>query len=384
MRLAHRIAACLVAATVFAGCSGAAAPTPDADDGEPAGEPAVGLLVVDGTRREGGNAIEEPALDPAAAVETTPSNAVLEALAEAIPADDPWPAPPLLDDGTIDDGEDPFLEEIVPIQPTPIEDDPATTRDLDVFNAMIRTIDKDEWDAWMAAKVVTPFHQNELDPILPGLVRISVERCGGAHTVATGAVVAPETVVTTVHAIESTARRVRVSPALLDGQRIPAMVRYLDIDDDIAVLKVPGLSSTPLEFYAGAGTTPQRGYAYGISRGSESGAVRRAPAIVATEEESIDVEQPDGFARQITDRTVFPIIAGIDSGFSGGIVTTTSDPRAISGFAMHGLIRARVSARSDTAGIVVPARLVREAVSESQGLPTWFEHKPGGCPQWMR
>jgi hypothetical protein len=27
---------------------------------------------------------------------------------------------------------------------------------------------------------------------------------------------------------------------------------------------------------------------------------------------------------------------------------------------------------------------VREAVSESQGLPTWFEHKPGGCPQWYR
>jgi hypothetical protein len=102
------------------------------------------------------------------------------------------------------------------------------------------------------------------------------------------------------------------------------------------------------------------------------------------EEEDIDVEQPDGFGAGITDRKVFPIIAAIDSGFSGGVVTTTSDPARVSGWAVHGLVRARVQGRSDTAGIVVPGRIVREAVTASQGLPPWFEHKPGGCPQWYR
>ena len=40
--------------------------------------------------------------------------------------------------------------------------------------------------------------------------------------------------------------------------------------------------------------------------------------------------------------------------------------------------------RAFNGGIVVPARLVRDAVTASQALPEWFEHRPGGCPQWHR
>lgn len=384
MRRSTRPALLLIASLVLAACGGADSQSKADRTSSSDAKPVEGLLVVDGNRRDGNTRVAEPQLEARKPEPAPATNAVFDALRESIGTKDPWPAPPMLTDGTIDDGVDPFLDEVVPVQPVPIEDDPATTRDIDAWSQLLRTIDRDEWTAWMDAKLKRPFGQDETDPILDGIVRISVERCGGARTVATGAVVAPETVVTTVHAIESAQRRVRVSPAMGTAYRVPAMVRYLDIDDDVAVLKVPGLKADPLPFYSGGGSEPQRGYAYGISRGSPAGAVRRAPAMVAVAEEKIDVEQPDGFGADITDRQVFPIVAAIDSGFSGGVVTTTSDPEAISGFAVQGLIRARVPYRAQTAGIVVPARIVQQAVSNSQQLDTWFEHPAGRCPQWTR
>jgi hypothetical protein len=382
-RIAHATTI-VVAAVMLAACGGGANKNTNGGSSSSA-RPVDGLLVVDGQARDGDAVVREPQRSAADAVRAQATSGIARVLAESIGTDDPWPAPPLLSDGTIDDGPDPFGEdEIVPVQPTPIEDDPNTTRDLDAWSVLIRDVDSAEWNKWLDGGFKDPFKQNERDPVLKGIVRISVERCGGAHTVATGAVVAPETVVTTVHAIESPSRRVRVAPALGTAYRIPAIVRYLDVDDDVAVLKVPGLKADPLSFYSGGGGDPQRAYAYGIARGTSAGSVRREPAVVATQEEDITVEQPDGFGKGITDREVFPMVGAIDSGFTGGVVTTTSDPKLVTGWAVHGLVRARVPYRSQTGGILVPARVVQEAVANAQGLDAWFEHGAGRCPQWTR
>ncbi|MCW2925698.1 MAG: Peptidase [Thermoleophilia bacterium] len=293
-----------------------------------------------------------------------------------------WPAPKLLPDGTIDDGPDPIGTAPVQVQPLPIEDDPTTTAAIDKWSTRLRKVDLAQWNQWMDAGLRSPWSQAQ-DAALSSMVKVTVERCGGAHTVATGVVLADETVVTTVHAIESPNRRVRISPAT-GGARIPAMVRYLDVDDDIAVLKVPGLVAPPMLFHVVTGDKPQWGYAYGVGTGGPAGTMRRTPAVVAMREATATLEQPDGFAQRITDRAILPFVGGVSAGFSGGVVMATNDPEFVSGWGFHGLIRARVPFRADTGGIAVPATLVGDALDAADKLDPWYEHRAGSCPQWIR
>jgi hypothetical protein len=152
----------------------------------------------------------------------------------------------------------------------------------------------------------------------------------------------------------------------------------------VDVLKVPGLRVQPMPVYVPSGTEPRFGYAYGVANGGLAGALRRTPVVVSVQESSIELEQPDGFAEQISDRSVQTLVGGVTTGFSGGVVSATNDDTLATGFGFHGLIRARVPFRSDTGGIVVPSRIVREAIDASGRLDEWFEHRPGGCPQWRR
>lgn len=373
--------ALVLLATPVAGCGGAEPATAPREDRPAAAEQVSSLLVVDGDHvdGDGSRSTAEPATDDASRA----PRRVRDALASAVPPD-PWPAPPLLADGTIDDGVDPFLAQVLESQSTPVEDDPSTTRDIHEWRTRLREVELLEWERLTRGRSRPSPWQQGADTNMPSVMRVSVERCGGARTVATGVVLDDETVVTTAHVVESAARRVRISPAVGDEPRIPAMVRYLDVDDDIAVLKVPGLEAAPLPLRAPAAGDPQWAYTYGVSRGAMAGSLRRAPAVVAMEETTIAIEQPDGFARQIAERSVFPMVAPLTSGFSGGVVAVSSDGSLDGDWSFHGLVRARVPLRSHTAGIVVPARLVREAIDASRGLPPWFEHRPGGCPQWHR
>ncbi|MEO6867530.1 MAG: trypsin-like peptidase domain-containing protein [Gaiellales bacterium] len=295
----------------------------------------------------------------------------------------PIPAPPLLTDGSIDDGPDPFLNDFVQVQPIPTEDDASTTAAIDMWSKDLRHVEREQWDRWMASGTQNPWGQTD-DPVFASLVKINVERCGGGRSVASGVVLADETVVTTVHAIQSASRRIRVAPALGDTRRLAAMIRYLDVDDDIAVLKVPGLVAPSLGVFQPSGAEPRWGYAYGVGRGSRSGSVRRVPAIVTTRTTSLTLEQPDGLGKKITDRPVQTMVAGVDTGSSGGIVTATDDPNLVTGFGFHGIVRARVPFRTNTGGIVVPSNIVRAAITAAQRNEQWFEVKPGNCPQWHR
>lgn len=380
MRIAPAIA--VVLAIVMAGCGPEAAKKAAPGDDATNAKVVDSLLVVEGDRRSKDKVVgSEPQREVRFEL---PKSPVLDALA-GLAKVDPWPALTLLADGTIDaSSETPFTDQALQPQPSPIEDDAESTRIIDTWTERLRRIDRAEWIARSNNDTNSPWARRQ-DPTMAHVVRIAVQRCGGARTVATGAVVADETVVTTVHAIESTALRVRVSPALNEPRFIPAMVRYLDVDDDIAVLKVPGLQMDPIDIHAPDGDDPEWGYAYGVSNGGPGGTVHREPAVVAMQEATLAIEQPDGFARPISDRHVFPLVAPLSAGFSGGVVTATNGAiGSTGGWELHGLVRARMPMRALNAGVAVPARLIRDAVTASQALPTWFEHRPGGCPQWYR
>ena len=365
----------LVPVLALAGCGSGG----DSAAGDKAGDEAtndVGSVLV----LNGKNAEAEPLPEaPEAKAKAAAKRKVRIATTERV-----WPAPELLADGTIDDGPDPFEGERVQVQPIPIEDDPATTAAVDATALRMRRIDRAEWDRWMAANGNRSPWQQGNDTFADSIVDVTVERCGGARTVATGVVIADELVVTTVHAVESASKRVRIAPTIGSSARIPAMVRFLDIDDDIAVLKVPGLTTRPMPVYVPTSAAPSFGYAYGISQGGLAGTLRRTPVVVSMTESSIQLEQPDGFAQEISDRSVQTLVGGISTGFSGGVVAATNDPDLATGWGFHGMIRARVPFRADTGGIVVPSRLIRDAVTASGNLDQWFEHRPGGCPQWRR
>ena len=373
-----RLVLVLVATCVVAGCAGEEAPKPEKSD-NPAGSSTSSLLL--NGREVGGDT--PPAVGAGrgeVADSLTPRRAAREVAAVDV---EEWPEPALLPDGTIDDGADPFANGVVQVQPLPIEDDGAATRAIDRSAMQLRRVQLAQWNRWMDAGLRSPWQQ-DADPTLDSLVKVVVERCGGARSVATGIVLDDETVVTTVHAIESPSRRVRIASAFGASQHIPAMIRYIDVDDDIAVLKVPGLDATPMLFHVVTDDEPHWGYAYGVSRGGVDGTVRRTPAVVAMEAETLTVEQPDGLGERISDRSVIPFVGGVDSGFSGGVVMATNDPEFLTGWGFHGLIRARVPFRSNTGGIAVPAPLIGDALDANDRLDEWFERPVGRCPQWHR
>lgn len=379
----------LLAALLLAGCGGAdRAPSKGSEDGGDrqegaAVEPAASVLVV-----RGRSSVSD---DPSATLPVRSPRGRPDVAAPLSPPRrlaldrEPWPAPPLLTDGTLDAGRDPFEGQAVPVQPIPIEDDPGATAEISQAAMELRRIDVERWREWMDGDGESPWQQPRVPsgPAMAPITKVFVERCGGARTVATGVVLDEETVVTTVHAIESAASRVRVGP-VTGGRRLPAMVRYLDVDDDVAVLKVPGLTTEPMRWYVPVDEAPRLAYAYGVVAGGRSGTLRRAPVLASTRETTIDVEQPDGFARRISDRPVQTVVGGISGGFSGGVVSMTNDPLLRTGFGFHGLVRARVPFRADTAGVVVPSRVVAAALDAAERVEEWFEHPPGGCPQWRR
>lgn len=380
-RLHIRSAAVTIAtALLIAGCGGGGAGETDAGSSSAANGDDSGVnsvLVIDGSVVDSAGASARPqrAAAERKAARTKPRRAVVRA--------QPWPELARKADGTLDAGPDPFASSYIPVQPIPIEDDPYTTKDIDAAASSLRRVDNDTWAQWKLGMGRSPWQQGE-DPTARSIVEVTVERCGGARTVATGVVLANETVVTTVHAVENAAKRVWIAPAVGVEPRIAAMIQYLDVDDDVAVLRVPGLRLDPMLWYVAPSSEPTLGFAFGIGPGGRSGALRRVPVITSTQESSITVEQPDGLAQEITDRSVQTLVGGITTGFSGGVVAATNDPTLATNWGFHGLLRARVPFRSDTAGIVVPSRIVADALDANDRLDPWFEHRPGGCPQWHR
>ncbi len=369
-----RIALVVAALLVVAGCGVSNSPPKQAEDqtNDSSTDP---LLVLQGHASLGDEVVTEAPARARARTRTRESGDVVEV--------EEWPELPLTDAGTIDAGPDPYADQFVPVHAMPIEDDPRTTATIARSARMLRLVDHEDWDAWMGANNRSPWQQ-DYDANSASVVEVTVERCGGARSVATGVVLADELVATTSHVVENAAARVRVAPAVGASTRIPAMIRYLDVDDDVAILRVPGLQVEPMPLHTPSSVAPTFGYAYGVAPVGRAGTLRRVPVLATQVEEPITTEQPDGFAQQISDRSVNTLVGGITSGFSGGVVVATNDANRASGWGFHGLLRARMSLREDTAGIVIPARIVAEAIAAESQLEEWFEHRPGGCPQWFR
>ncbi|MCW2972414.1 MAG: hypothetical protein JWN72_687 [Thermoleophilia bacterium] len=300
------------------------------------------------------------------------------------------PEPELNADGSLV-GTDPFAGTGVQVMPTPIEDDPETVRPFrTAVRAAIAAVDAvditvgNRMRTWVRSGNHANVDAVTNDVIRPGVVSIAVERCGGARQVVVGAVLADEMVVTTVSAIDNAAKRIWVAP-VGGGDRKQGMLQYLDVADDIAVYRVPGLQLAALPTFAVQGAPGiQFGYAYGISPGGRQGRPQRISVAVGEAEESITFEQTDGLGKAITDRSILPMIGAVDSGYAGGVVAATNDPENQTGWGFWGLIRARVPYESTGGGIVVPARLVNIAVTRALALDPWFEIQPGPCPNWYR
>ncbi|MCZ4497128.1 MAG: Colicin production protein [Thermoleophilia bacterium] len=381
--VAVRIAMLLLLALLVTACGGEApaetktdaADAADAEDGAAADS----TLVLKGRPVDAqGRFTNEPAETPSAKVAAAQALKTRKAAKRTVREIKP---PPLNADGTITLADDPFAGTTTRAQTLPIEDDAATTAGIERLSASMRRVDIAQWNRWMTAGPGNIFGQTQ-GALTRHVVRIYVERCGGAQTVATGVVLGNETVVTAAHVVESPETRVLVAAA--GGARLGAMVRYLDVDDDIAVLKVPGLDLAPLPIHAPAGAAPTWAYAFGVASTSSNGSIQQTPVMVTMEEGTIDREQPDGFAERISDRSVQTLVGAVDTGYSGGPVMATNDANLVTGWGFHGLVRARVPFRSNTGGIVVPSRLVTAALTASARLEQWYEHVPGGCPQWHR
>jgi hypothetical protein len=333
-------------------------------------------------------------VDPSGTTTEAPEPKVQPGAAKRLQAKDPKAAaragfvaeeivPDLNSDGTLADGDDPFAEDHATAMITPIERNPETTRDVDAFATSLRAADGDQWQQWLDDRSPTARATGPAD-VIGSMVRVFTERCGGAKTVASGVVLGDETVVTTVTAIESPERRIRISSLGTPGVRIPAIIRYLDVDDDIAVLSVPGLRQTPIGMHVPRGANPQRGLAFGASAGGTQGLFQRVPVYVAMQEKDVTIDEADGLGKQISSRSVLPIAGPIDTGMAGGAVVATNDPKLASGWGFHGLIRSRVPYRSTGGGLAVPSRLVQAALSAADKLPQWHEFRPTSCPQWYR
>src|SRR5688500_11104805 len=106
MRRSFRTPLILGITVLLAGCAGGsdAKNSKGDDESTPKADPVPGRLVVDGERIGTDAPLPEPARDRATSKQGTVTNAVLDALREATATVEPWPEPPLLPDGTIDDG----------------------------------------------------------------------------------------------------------------------------------------------------------------------------------------------------------------------------------------------------------------------------------------
>lgn len=298
--------------------------------------------------------------------------------------------PKLLGDGTIDDGPDPFDTGGAPTasMPLPIEDDVALTEALDTWRrgqgTGLQLVDLAAFQRWaqLDRTLTDSSHDESKDPSAPFVVRVLSKRCGGARTSASGVLMGGETVVTTVHAIESVERRVRVQLALdATERRYPAMIQYVDVDDDIAVLRVPGLTAAGIgQLSAVPSAFATEGFALGITIDG----LGRVPVLLGGDRLSAKVEQPDGFGEQITDRDVHPMLGAVTTGYSGGpVVTSVGDDAGP--WRMAGMVRARVPYRSLTASVVIPIDLIKEAIGARDARSEWNELVPrAGCSQWTR
>jgi S1-C subfamily serine protease len=130
-----------------------------------------------------------------------------------------------------------------------------------------------------------------------------------------GFVISAQHVLTNAHVVAGVTRpNVRVGGV---GNRLPARVVVFDPERDLAVLFVPDLHATPLDFDDGGG----RGDSGVVAGFPQGGPFQLEPARIR---DTIAARGPDIYQRNQVTRQVFSLYADVEPGNSGGPLLTPS------------------------------------------------------------
>ena len=175
------------------------------------------------------------------------------------------------------------------------------------------------------------------------VVRVTGIACG-LGIEGSGWIAAPGRVVTNAHVVAGI-QYPRVDR--VDGSAHASTVVAFDPENDLAVLRVPGLAGRPLAL-----AEPARGTAVALVGYPENGPLTRTPARLGG---TAEVLSRDAYGRGPVKRQMTTIRGAVEPGSSGG-----------PGIDAEGHVRTTVFARRprETGGYGIPAALVRKALAE--------------------
>lgn len=180
------------------------------------------------------------------------------------------------------------------------------------------------------------------------VVRVSGVACG-LGVEGSGWIVRPGLVVTNAHVVAGV-RRPRVDRR--DGPAWRATVVHFDAENDLALLRVPGLEGRPLPL-----ADPARGVPVVVAGYPQNGPLEQLPARLGA---TLEVFSRDAYGRGPLRRTVTVLRGDVRPGSSGGPVLDA-----------RGSVRAVVFARNraGTGGYAIPASIVRTALARAGSRP---------------
>jgi S1-C subfamily serine protease len=180
----------------------------------------------------------------------------------------------------------------------------------------------------------------------PSVVRVLGTACG-LGVEGSGWVARPGLVVTAAHVV---AGGTDTMVTLLSGPTLPAQAVAFGSRNDVAVLRVPGLTARALRL-----TDPRPGATVAIVGYPENGPLDAVPGRIGA---TATVLSPDAYGRGLVARTVTSLSGAVRHGDSGGPAVDAS-----------GTVQATVFAArtSGGGGYGVPARLVRRALDSARG-----------------
>ena len=180
----------------------------------------------------------------------------------------------------------------------------------------------------------------------PSVVTVLGTACG-IGVEGSGWIAAPGLVVTAAHVV-SGEDDTTVTP--LSHGSLPAQAVYYDPRNDVAVLRVPGLSARPLR-----PVDPRPGAAVAIVGYPENGPLNAIPGRIGT---TATVIAQDAYGRGPLARTVTSLSGDVRHGNSGGPAVDASGAVQVTVFAAR---------RGGGGGYGIPASIVRRALASARG-----------------
>ncbi len=186
------------------------------------------------------------------------------------------------------------------------------------------------------------------------VVRVLGSACG-LGVEGSGWVIAPGLVVTNAHVVAGESDTV-----VQDGGRAPSLTAVpvaFNPHDDIALLRVPGLSEPPLPVAA----APRAGLPAAILGYPEDGPLDAEPGRIG---QTLDVRTQDAYGQGSIVRSITPLRGLVRPGNSGGPMVDADGEVVATVFAA---VTGGAAAGQGPGGFAIPNALVRSAVAHAQG-----------------